>query len=561
MPEKTTITFIDNTGSERVAIRERNGEPMDPAGSPIRLRLADLGQDESGRLARGYQDEPEVLLEFLDGFIVKHGFEETEAALLAELADNSAELTRTQGAETKIVELEKARDRLEATLKAATESNIDEIARWAVMLGSQRSLLEAIDSRVTDALAPSANKAVLDLDALALSYGADLSAGLAGEFVSGEDGLRARLTKFETERVTIASEASSDIAAAGTKLRQSVDAWKAKQAEYEAKMTTKREELKAKGLEVQAGAVVEVGNRLGEVNKQLAGLVGKRDEHTKAKKRREELLESLRANRHRLHEERKAKLREIAAEANSYSDELTIRVAFDREGIKMRWREWLSANLRLREPRVARVAEMITPQEFAKQLVGNPAKLSEVESEESGKPFSEETLSAVRNWPQIFELETMRLEDRPRVEIQRKGATESQAFDHLSAGQQRSVLLSLLLCAERNEPLVLDQPEDHLDGRYIAGAVVRHLEAAKERRQVLIATHSANLVVLGDAELVVPMRVSDGQGEPYAVGAVDRTETRDQICALLEGGTRAYRKRGERYGFTFASLPPEASGE
>jgi DNA repair ATPase RecN len=97
--------------------------------------------------------------------------------------------------------------------------------------------------------------------------------------------------------------------------------------------------------------------------------------------------------------------------------------------------------------------------------------------------------------------------------------------------------------------------EDRLDGRYIAGAVVRHLEAAKERRQVLIATHSANLVVLGDAELVVPMRVRNGQGKLYAVGAVNRTETRDQVCALLEGGTQAYRKRGERYGFTFASEP------
>jgi hypothetical protein len=54
---------------------------------------------------------------------------------------------------------------------------------------------------------------------------------------------------------------------------------------------------------------------------------------------------------------------------------------------------------------------------------------------------------------------------------------------------------------------------------------------------------------------VVPMEVKDGHGRPYAVGAVDRTETRDQICALLEGGTHAYRERGERYGFTFASAP------
>jgi predicted ATPase len=146
-------------------------------------------------------------------------------------------------------------------------------------------------------------------------------------------------------------------------------------------------------------------------------------------------------------------------------------------------------------------------------------------------------------------------EDRPRIEVQRDGSPDRQAFNHLSAGQQRSVLLSLLLCAERNEPLVLDQPEDHLDGRYIASAVVSHLEAAKERRQVLIATHSANLTVLGDAELVIPMQVVGGLGQPYAMGAVDRPETRDEVCVLLEGGAQAYKKRGERYGFRFADDP------
>jgi hypothetical protein len=73
--------------------------------------------------------------------------------------------------------------------------------------------------------------------------------------------------------------------------------------------------------------------------------------------------------------------------------------------------------------------------------------------------------------------------------------------------------------------------------------VVGHLEGAKERRQVLIATHSANLVVLGDAELVIPMRVEGGKGAPFARGAVDQPETRNQVCSLLEGGAQAYKKR------------------
>jgi predicted ATPase len=158
-------------------------------------------------------------------------------------------------------------------------------------------------------------------------------------------------------------------------------------------------------------------------------------------------------------------------------------------------------------------------------------------------------------WDKIFELQTMVLDDRPRIEVQEPGTVDRRSFDHLSAGQQRSVLLSLLLCAERHEPLVLDQPEDHLDAQYIATSVVRHLEAAKERRQVILATHSANLTVLGDAELVIPMYAEGRRGGPRGAGAVDRLETRERVCDLLEGGADAFVRRGERYGFDFRAPP------
>jgi len=111
-----------------------------------------------------------------------------------------------------------------------------------------------------------------------------------------------------------------------------------------------------------------------------------------------------------------------------------------------------------------------------------------------------------------------------------------------------------MLCAERLDPLVLDQPEDHLDAGYIASAVVRHLEHAKERRQVILATHSPNLTVLGDAELVAPMYADGRRGAPRDEGAVDRPETRHHVCDLLEGGEEAYRRRGERYGLRVTRL-------
>jgi hypothetical protein len=96
--------------------------------------------------------------------------------------------------------------------------------------------------------------------------------------------------------------------------------------------------------------------------------------------------------------------------------------------------------------------------------------------------------------------------------------------------------------------LILDQPEDQLDRPFIAGTVVGYLHTVKERRQLLVATHNPNLVVLGDAELAIPLRVVSGQAQTAATGSVDSTLTREQIVELLEGGLVAFERRAIRYG-------------
>lgn len=556
MPEKTIVTFIDEAGSERVAIRVRGHAPTDENGSPIDLRIADLGQDESGELARSHKQNPTRLLGFLDDFIVRHQFLEKESELSAELAENGAEVQRTSGVGKQIQKLKDQEAKLEATLLAAKKSRIDEIAQWAQWLSSQKPLLDRIDKELGEVASAKPMQEKVDLDALAAQFGADLAKPPARDFLEGDDGLRARLAAFNAAQASITSKANSEIALAVQDVAKPLDAWKAEQASMEDRMRKKRTELEEQGLKVETTAIVDIANRLAEVKNQMSELKAKESKHAEARSIRDGLLDELQETRRQMLEARKATMKRIVAAANSSADELTIHVRYEPSGIDDGWMDWLGSKCGFRQPRVARLARKIKPWEFAEAWLSDPSKLLTLVDSDGSPFFSQASLDQLgRKWSDIFALQTMRLDDRPQIQVQRRGSTELQSFDSLSAGQQRSVLLGLILCAERNEPLVLDQPEDHLDGRYIADAVVGHLEAAKERRQVLIATHSANLVVLGDAELVVPMRVVDGGGEPFAVGAVDRPETRDQVCALLEGGTQAYRKRGERYGFAFASEP------
>lgn len=554
MPSTTTVQFVDATGSERIAIRQRGQRPADPAGAPIRLRLADLGQEETGRLARGYNADPDLLLDFLDGFIVRHKYDERESELLTQLDENGSEVSRTSGITSQIKKQEAEEARLTASLKAATEGRVEDIAKWASILASQGPMLEELESRIDAASTLPKDDTHLGLDEIAAEFGVDLTAKAAAAHVDGDDGLRASLKQFEQRSAEIAAKATAELAAASGAVRKSLAGWSQQHGELEERLRMKQAELEAQGLKVQAGAVREIARRLNDVKKALTNLRKRENEHVDARRERTRLLEALHRNRENLFLERKVVLKRIADEANSYADDVTVRVSYDRAGTNTDWTNWLSEQFGFRKPRVSRLAGQISPLGFAEQALSAQGRSKLLALRDSDKtPFlSDDQLERIWKWSEIFTLETMRLPDRARIEVQRHGEPERQQFDHLSAGQQRSVLLGLLLCAERNEPLVLDQPEDHLDGQYIASSVVRHLEAAKERRQVIIATHSANLTVLGDAELVVPMIVESGKGRPDEPGAVDRPETRDQVCALLEGGVEAYKKRGRRYGLSFA---------
>jgi ABC-type lipoprotein export system ATPase subunit len=104
------------------------------------------------------------------------------------------------------------------------------------------------------------------------------------------------------------------------------------------------------------------------------------------------------------------------------------------------------------------------------------------------------------------------------------------------------------MLAESNDPLIIDQPEDDLDNAFIFSSVVRTLRYIKERRQVFIVTHNANIAVLGDSEIIFPMRRDGAIGRSYERGAIDRGETKQAVQDILEGGAAAFLKRKAIYG-------------
>lgn len=122
-------------------------------------------------------------------------------------------------------------------------------------------------------------------------------------------------------------------------------------------------------------------------------------------------------------------------------------------------------------------------------------------------------------------------------------------LDELSGGQRVSVLLSLLLETEDERPLVIDQPEDELDNRFLFETVLPALKRLKGRRQVIMATHNANVVVNGDADMVIQLEATANRGHVAQAGAIEDPAVRDAIIRTVDGGEEAFRLRRRKYGY------------
>ncbi len=157
-------------------------------------------------------------------------------------------------------------------------------------------------------------------------------------------------------------------------------------------------------------------------------------------------------------------------------------------------------------------------------------------------------------WMQIEELE---LSSTTRIELNTAAHGEAenwQALERLSTGQKATAVL-LLLLLESDAPLLVDQPEDDLDNRFIFEEIVPRMREEKRRRQFVFSTHNANIPVLGDAELILGLsalgEASEGQAKiaPEHTGSIDARLVRELVEELLEGGQEAFERRRRKYGF------------
>lgn len=318
--------------------------------------------------------------------------------------------------------------------------------------------------------------------------------------------------------------------------------------EHEAAWETTREERREEIARLLADAGLEDPAELGqlqarkvELARQLRDSAGKQKARAELLPKREaaiEALEAVRRARSRLLEDAVAELNELTGE----------RVRIDLEPLSDRSLlvEFLGEEVNERKLSPTQVSRL-------GQLTGRD--LAEAAFSKEDDPFDKLGLTSGlvekledAEGPTLRRLEEVESPDQIRIEVNlaERGTARWTDVEDASPGQAATAMLELALISS-DEPLIIDQPEDDLDNRFIYDEVVTKVAEVAAHRQVIVATHNANIPVLGDAELILALDATTDKGKVLACGGLDEPAVADTARRILEGGAQAFDERARRY--------------
>lgn len=541
-PDKR-LFLIERTVPNPPRVIDDNGNVLSVKPLDVVRGVAVFGQNELAELARS----PEKLTALLHRFMPTDTAQDAKAQELADaLAESRREILDGEVKIQKDQEALAALPGIEETLKRYREAGVEEKLKSQNLMVKAEGIIQNVKYTLTPFTAIAGKLASL------FPISQDFISQESLEGLPAHDdlsSLRGTITRFETA----AKGALTALQAAVESAEKEIGDISAKVASEKAAMQADYENILR---ELQKERID--GAEFIRLQQEITRLVPLKEKLTKAEQKLNEQLQKRRNDLARWEDLKRERFQRLERAAKKVSKELPgrlrVRVVYggNREPL----------NNLLKESPGGRLSETISALAGKGDLsVAALAEACRCGAESLGKEFgipvsqAERIAKAGSNLPmQIEELELPHLTEIELNVGPDNAPPEWRKLDQLSTGQKATALLYLLLM-ESEGPLVLDQPEDNLDNRFISEGVVPKIRSEKRRRQFIFSTHNANIPVLGDAELIVAMRAvgeaGDGHAEvpPKHMGAIDKETVAALVEEILEGGKEAFETRRLKYGF------------
>jgi len=144
----------------------------------------------------------------------------------------------------------------------------------------------------------------------------------------------------------------------------------------------------------------------------------------------------------------------------------------------------------------------------------------------------------------IGDILTVQVDDN--VELELLDGTDYKDIADLSIGQRCTVILPIVL-QHTDYVLIVDQPEDHLDNKFIVDTLIQAIQNRSGNVQTVFTSHNANIPVLGEASQVAQLGSDGKKAFLVHVGSLDEERTVEAITTVMEGGREAFERRARFY--------------
>lgn len=535
--------LIERTLPNPPLVLEKTGEVTHLEPTDILPTVEVYGQHEISELTRS----PEKLTRLLDRFVRRDDTPlSRKASLKQKLRENRRALCSTSEKIKTIEERLAALPGLEETLKRFQEAGLEEKLKEQSLLVREEGVLNSTIERLQpflDALKSIQNELPIDRTFLSEQALKDLP---GKNILSTANEV---LIELEKSIRKISDELDRSIIHADRHIKQIHSEWDSRKQQ----VTTEYEEIlrdlqksRVDGEEfIQLRRTIEKLRPLQERRKILKNLVS---EHSKKRRVLIAEWEEVKAEYFRILDQAAKK---VSSKLHNY---VTVQVTFggNRKPLFDLLQKEIGGRLSETTDRLNNVPDLSLTQ-FVKACRSGAEELKSV----YGITSSQAKHIANARTEVFMKIEELELAPTTKICLNTAPKGEEsvwQELDDLSTGQKATAVL-LLLLLDADAPLIVDQPEDDLDNRFITEGIIPRMREQKRRRQFIFSTHNANIPVLGDAEMIIGLSASGGAVNGTTriasghMGSIDRQSVRELVEEILEGGREAFEIRRRKYGF------------
>lgn len=560
-PQQIDLSYFDEANQRIDFVREKNNSVRnvtDPINGINRIEIETYGQGETAETLQHSDENPQVLISFLDSFLNISNYINEDEELINQLLENQSESKKLRIDLLTYDETLKALKNEEKKLDNLKKEKAGELVTFQNSLIKEREIRTDLIKKLNELI-----KAYRDI----FSDDSHFKTFLAltdEEIVVGKDyfqTVKNLVNEFSEVVKNKSNELNSELNQKIESLKVELQKWSEKEKEIQEKIDLKKSQFEQQGIPFDLGKINQISKDILDYQKKIEKLDKDKILLKTYQEERIELIKKRLSIKEHILSIRKEFSKKANDNLKNTIDGFFITIKYKSGLYSTEFEELLKQKMDWRQNKKSKlISNNFSVFEFLEICKNNNVnKLKGIKDENESYIFSEAEANSIINKIQenfnFEDFEALRFDDLPEVTITRTyedgtGTLKylSKPLSKLSLGQQQSVLLGILMLSDSNKPLIIDQPEDNLDSEFIFKTIVKNLRKIKEQRQVIIVTHNPNIAVLGDAELIIPLKSTSVLTHIMNAGSIDRTETRSICCEILEGGERAFRQRQEIYG-------------